>query len=724
MFIAKSIFKRSSPQNSPRAGLDDNATTYTATSIKSDDTPKSILRRQGSERNTLRNVSWSTTYETLEHDDTSLDNTTFDQYTGLDDATTETSWKGTFETRDAAIDTRVNGTGTDGASTYDYSDSRSTFETREATTFETRDAATFETRDTKQIFGSTASTGTNDSLESVDANATDPAGSSSLKSGEGIEHTITQMENTKAGQEQEQEVLDKNENLDFKNIACAASNVTEASELVDRYGLNEKDAKRGTRLLAADSCVSDGESVFGDKYHGLEDESMDEVAVRKSEVTDKQQDETEDEIDLAPMTTDVDAPPTVEVDIPVNESQDLFSPISVDAASVFVPGEASPIEDEYIQESFSADSLTMGTLSEEQLSQSYEENDNISLKANSDEGSLASLKKKPHEYDSIFHYQNTADRNLGHIGLILPFLNRLQCGAFTENDALLDVVHIESNENESTEDAVEESESLEEEPEDLVSHEELTNAESNEKETELFNEKVHGTQDDIIEYQIESDGNINVRVNGEDASESVETGENSQNQEMNTLEDEMSQTSDRSDESPHIGEIVEIPVAEDDSIPSNESRDDDIVSRKKKKGFRPLASLRKRVSRAASSIVGKNTKSKNQPLVRTNMYDTETLHDRVYHNNVPAMHSHVSTELILDDLKIIENTAKVMYHDRFNNSPSLLNPSDEILQGDVSMVKSKRTEMSVDVSSQKSKATVQSSLSPMFRNYFAVGHDN
>ena len=491
--------------------------------------------------------------------------------------------------------------------------------------------------------------------------------------------------------------------------------MTEASELADRYGLNERDAKRGARLFAADSCVSDAESVFGDKYHGLEDESRGEVAVSQYEV------------DQAPDTTRLDTPPTVVVDIRVNDENDLFSPISIDAASVFVPGEAEPIEDEYIQEAFSADSLTMGTLSEEQLSQSYDENDNTSLKANSDEGSLASLKKKEHGYENIFHEQNNADRNLGHIGLILPFLNRLQCGAFTETNALLDAVDNEWNEKKHIEDAVEESESLDDDP-DGISHEEVAHAGNSGDEYEQFEENGCDAEDDIVEYQIEPDGNIKVRVNGEDASESIDTGENShnsssENQYINTLEEQRSQSSDQSNEPSHIGGVVEIPVVEDDSIPSNESSEEP-VSQKKKKGFKPLASLRKRVSRAASSIVGKNTKSKKQSSAQSRMHDTETLHDRVYHNNVPATKSRVSTELILDDLKIIENTAKVMYQDRFNNNPSLLNPSDEIVRGDASMAKSKRTEMSVDVSSQKSKATVQSSLSPMFRNYFAVGNDN
>jgi hypothetical protein len=91
----------------------------------------------------------------------------------------------------------------------------------------------------------------------------------------------------------------------------------------------------------------------------------------------------------------------------------------------------------------------------------------------------------------------------------------------------------------------------------------------------------------------------------------------------------------------------------------------------------------------------------------------------VYHNNVPATQTRISTKLILDDLKIIEETAKVVYQDRFNSTPALLNPADEDVKAAGSLSNSKRNQITVDASSQRSRATVESSLSPMFRSYFA-----
>lgn len=691
--------------HSPHANEPDDATTFTATSIKSDDTPKSILRRQGSERNTLRNVSWSATYETLEHD-------SFEQCEGMGGA--DSTW--TYEDT-ATYDTRTYGT-----NTYDSTDSRSTFETRE-TSFETRDADTFETRETSQMMCTAGTASTNDSLESVEAyesgivtSGSDMADHDTATTNceEGEEQTLTQMKATGEDalkQEHEPEpVVDNNENLELRNIACAASNVTEASELADKYGLSEREAKKGMRLLAADSCVSDIESVFGDKYHGLEDEPTGEEKPYPTPTEAQALDKIEG--DLATSVPGADAPLNVEVSAPVEGGQNPLSPISVDAVNVFIPGEAEPIEDRLIQEIPSVDSLTVGSLSEEQLSQSFEDQaDAVSLKANSDEGSLASLKKKGHGYEGLFQEQNTVDKSLGHIGLILPFLSRLQCGAFIEDTAVLDAV--DSREWAQNASIKEEIEDEEEAFGGTVTEngDEQDTVDQSEEDRQLDTE-------DVVEYQIGEDGKVKVRVNGEVTSIQSEE-DNTHSRDSNAPSEQKCQMSEESDddEFPRIGGIISF-AAEDDSIPSNQSEGQTKGTQQKdRRGFKSFATLRKRVSSIASSIVGKN-KSKTQSIKKQSKPTAiphGTLHDRVYHDNVPASETRISTELILDDLKIVENTAKIMFQDRFNNTPSLLNPGDE----GTSMPISKGQEIGSDGSSQKSKSTVESALSPMFRDYFS-----
>lgn len=699
-----SVFSR---RNSSQANEPDDATTFTATSIKSDDTPKSILRRQGSERNTFRSVSWSSTYETLELD-------SLDQNEGLEGA--DSTW--TYGDATRTYDTN----------TYDSADSRTAFETREEESLSNRNANTFETRETSQTLGHAATASTNDSLESVEAYESvinsgsdeDTFNNATIKPEEGVEQTLEANQVDTPEQEREAlPVADNNENLELRNIACAASNVTEASELTDKYGLSEKEAKRGMRLLAADSCVSDAESVFGDKYHGLEDESIgEEKAIEKNQAP------TEIEEAQASATPEKDA--AVEV-----QEQSLLSPIGLDAANIFVPGEAEPIGDELIQEAPSVDTLTVGSLSEEQFSQSFEGNaENTSLKANSDEGSLASLKKKENGYEDIFQDQHAADKSLGHIGLILPFLSRLRCGAFTEDTAVLDGVDSrEWTQNASAEEEAGGSEELQEVAGDIPENEYVVTTEEEvvqayEEKSEEWNQP--DNEYDVAEYQDGDDGNIT----GEDTSTQSPIRDNASSMDGSTPSEYKSLKSDQSEsgESPRVGGVISFSVAEDDSIPSNDSEDKLEAQQKNgKKGFNPLVSLRKRVSRAASSIIGKNNRSRKissekqrkSSAMTPRMYEADTLHDRVYHNNVPASQARISTELILDDLKIVENTAKIMYQDRFNSTPSLLNPDD----ADVSASKSKRKEINVDINSQRSRSTAESALSPMFRDYFSNGNN-
>jgi hypothetical protein len=644
----------------------------------------------------------------------SLENTTFEPYEGLE-STTASSWTGTFGTRET-LETR-----TYEATTYD-----STLD--DATTFETRDAATFETRDTTQ-FDNAATAMTDDSLESVETYETHLT-----RSGEGIEQTMTQMNAEEA--EKIEPMLDNNENLELRNIACAASNVTEASELTDKYGLNERDAKRGLLLFAADCHVSEGEALFGDKYHGLDASVNDVDAMNPG----PEADEVPTSMDEAQgVTPDTKESLTVEIDIPMNKEENPLSPISIDTVNVFVPGEAEPLEDEYIQEAPSTDLLTVGTMSEEQLGQSEDTADNISLKANSDEGSLASLKKKEHGYEGMFQDQISVDKRMGHIGLILPFLSKLQCGAFMPDTSMLDMVYNEGDGSASVEEKPEEEPVEEGNLNEIpchVANEEVEVADgsvaSGSLEEQDDKENESEAEEDVVEYQIGEDGNVRVRINREDTStRSMENSDNSSTKNLgdnDTEEKQTSQTSQQSDdeESPCIVGVISFPAGEDDSIPSNESSDErKSQTRKDKRVFKPLAFLRKRVCRA-SSIFGKSSKNKNQSKKQAKsaplsprLNEGDTLHDRVYHNNVPATQTRISTKLILDDLKIIEETAKVMYQDRFNSTSALLNPADEDVKAAGSLSNSKRNQNTVDASSHRSRATVESSLSPMFRSYFA-----
>jgi hypothetical protein len=171
-------------------------------------------------------------------------------------------------------------------------------------------------------------------------------------------------------------------------------------------------------------------------------------------------------------------------------------------------------------------------------------------------------------------------------------------------------------------------------------------------------------------------------------------------------------------ESARIDNVVSFPAVEDDSIPSNESYDETKENKpRNKKAFKPLASFRKRVTRAASIIVCKNSKKKNsQPKIKKqvqpSMYTSESLHDRVYHDNIPATQSRVTIDGILHDLQIIEDTAQVMWQDRFSNTPSVLNPVDE---------SSGQKLRGCDDASELTKKTTQSRLSGIFDGYFAPG---
>lgn len=777
------IFSR--PQRRPN---DDNETSYTspAASVKSDDTPKSILRRQGSNaRNFHRSVSWSTTYETLEHQDLDyLDSeSAFEQYEGLEDP----SYSGTDAAAEAAasaydkkgFDSRFRSTAEDSyGATFK---TQTTYETREGDGFQSRFRNAFtaettfdETREGEDSFdtrnvgsnvidtrdnGTTfetdaAGTATSSSLErSEEANEANHAQgeeeakdeeTTSVKSQEGIEQTVNQMEEIKkatmANDDNESTLeLNKpipydNRNSSLGNLACAASNVTEASELADRYGLDEHEAKsllpnRRRLLLAANnSYVSEGEQLFDDKYHGLEDKSMTDGALSTEDQEKKCVEpvevvelvgETPVAVEEEAVTAAVDdAPLTLEVDVS-HEEQSPLSPMSdVDAVNIFVPGEVQAIEEDLIHEAPS-DVLTIGSLSEEQLS--FDEVN----KANSDDGSLAS--KKEHGYADLFLEQNAADKSMGHIGLILPFLDRLQCSAFVTGDSFSVLDAVDSREwleyATSTQDEHDEEENaaLQEMSGSLRNDEyegEVESVPTASYDNESDEDEAHEVEKDEAEYQVEEDGNVRVRVNGEETSNTSENDSSNESPEENSRDtsganDRMSYQS--AEKSAHTGEVITFPAKEDDSIPSNESRDEPIQI--KKAGFKPLASFRKRIS----GIIGKSNKSKKQSKPATPLSPNETLHDRVYNNIVPETQSLVSTALILDDLEIIEKTARVMYQDRFSCTPSFLNPGDgdENVEANISVPRSKRKDN--DINSQQSKTTVESALSPMFRSYFAAG---
>eukprot|EP00956_Cyclotella_meneghiniana_P000039 scaffold83_cov57-Cyclotella_meneghiniana.AAC.5 len=805
-----------------------------AASIKSDDTPKSILRRQGSSganRNFHRSVSWSTTYETLEHDDLDYSESGFEQYEGLEDissySTRNRTDTVTYDSPRCLDDSDREGFDSrfhtvEDSSTYggDTFETQTTYETREDVVnngFESRFHNVFtaestfdETRqgveveesiDTRNVSrddngttsyetatNTTGTMTTSGSLErskeakkstSIHAQTKDESifadegEITSVNSQEGIEQTVQELEDiTKAAtaaavtsddkqpQEQQQEskskvlnkpILNDNRNSSLRNIACAASNVTEASELlaVDRYGLDEVEAKlpihrsRGRSLLLAanNSYVSEGEPLFDDKYRGLEDNStvdgaLLETAVGREktsceeQIVEKNVDKTPVEEEAVTTTAEEDAPlTTLELDVS-HEEQGPLSPMSdVGAVNIFVPGEeAQPIEEHVIHEAPS-DVLTIGSLSEEQPSF-----DEAIIKANSDDtASLAS--KKEYGYADLLLEQNAADKSMGHIGLILPFLNRMQCGAFVSGvDSFSMLDEVDSREwleyATSTQDDDEEHDDDEEDEDNI--HEMSCSVPNSELEDEVEsapsasydNESVEGDaheeeDEDEVEYQLDEDGNVRIRVNGE------ETSITSENEGSEESPEEISQDTSTTSEpiSAHTGEVITFPIGEDDSIPSNESKDEPKrQSQTKKTGFKPLASFKKRISK----IMGKNNKGKKQSkqAAAAPLSPNTTLHDRVYNNIAPETQSRVSTALILDDLEIIEKTAKVMYQDRFNCTPSFLNPvnDNENVEVNISVPRSKRGK-DHDATSQQSKTTVESALSPVFRSYFATGND-
>lgn len=592
---------------------DDDATTYTVNSLKSNETPKSILRRQGSERNSYRSVSWSATYETFEHD----------------------------ISRDSL----------------------------ENPTFETRDDETPETRKPMLVLDNTAIL--EDSFKSGAEN--DESRLDTLKSQERNGQTmitITQSDSISIETEVSVEatpIVDNNENLELRNIACAASNVTEASEWKDKYGCNEKDAKRGQRISAAESYVSEGEPLFGDKYHGFDDEPVADADMRKQEV-----------VTLVSVPGQMETTPEPAAAIEGGNSIPQVYGVRLDQANIFVPGEVTTtLQGDAIQDIPCNDSLTIGSLSEEQVSQSFEyESNKGGLKANSDEGSMASLKKSKHGYEDIFKEQSTADKRMGHIGLILPFLSQFQCGVAMDGASMLDDFNNKvTSENLSIEDKVKEDDvfqkvhgvSLDDETKVVSAAE------------EQVKQKEFDTYEKVSECQVQED------VSGILKASTDETSVHSME-----LPDEKSQTSGQIENvgSQYINGIVGFSVADDNSIRSNDNDNEFRKQGRQKARFKPLTSLRKGVSLAASKYFRKSrkkqpmkgTQSKMVPM-STQLYTVDTLHDKVYHKCIPTTHAHVSIELILDDLKMIENTAKVMYQDRFSSSnPSLLDADIEMIR--------------------------------------------
>ncbi|KAL7519755.1 hypothetical protein ACHAWX_004512 [Stephanocyclus meneghinianus] len=691
---------------------DDTTTTTTTTS-----TQKSILRKSGARRTKkIRNVSWSETFETLDRDDVACEDA--------------------FERRE---------------------DDESLIEDFNWADDETRQTVEEDDDDGRAVVNSyCVESGTYASSEAM----TGEEGDASCVDG-GLTQRMDRAETMGSTRSNEMQKVDNNENLELRNLACT-SNVSDATELTDKYGLTEEDAKRthtrNNQLISCDSYISDV-STIGDKYHGLHCDETDALNVGVN------------------PTPQIIVPTPTTAAAAIQEDRDKSLPI-LDDANVFVPVLADTPDMDYdIDYASSNDSLTVGTPSAEELGNSFDEDNPLHRHANSDEGSLASLKKKEHGYEEIIREQNKADRSHGHIGLILPFLSRLQCGAFMDDASIFkswepDVV-AEDLQKKSYDDQIlmEDARSsgnepvqtgvLEELPSDVpddqieVVDETITCLDDEEQANagHISSRKIEelDAKFDTMETNNDEDADGSAtsdhgeRSKDENTSQSSETSNKSSKKSSRSSHsptETKSHTSIRSDDesalSPQIGNIISFHAAEDDSIPSNESNDDNRgqTNKTKKTVFHPLASFRKQVSRAASNMVGKNGKSKtsnsksrtskvqNSQYTAPRMYASDSLHDRVYHEVRPERQAHLTTELILNDLQIIEDTAKVMYQDRFNNTPSLLDPtddSDDIRVNNSTTTKKRKGKLvgiKADDGSERTKASTQSSLSRIFDDYF------
>lgn len=470
------------------------------------------------------------------------------------------------------------------------------------------------------------------------------------------------------------------ERAEFRNLACA-STVSEATLVKDKYGLDGVESKDDEMLPVVDVVQTGGKVRVASPVH---------AEVAKNGAVDKV--------------------------------------IPSDGINTFTPQkELPPITVEFPFDAVtSTDSNTMGTLSADELTlnnNSFTDNHSWigDRQACSDDGSIITLTKKDHSYEHIFENQHKADVSHGHIGLILPFLDRFKCGAFTENESFVKTWDAKALKNEL-----------------LVKKGTRDNGSSEERDASKSNgsiAKSEGTTEtskpatrSIDEFDIKLD-NIGLSQGDEEHAMSVGSGAKSVGSGSRQSKADASEKSGSVQESAasgsrassrslaawpeRIGHVISIHSVDDGSIPSRESTDMvggrkvKTFGKKKKAFMKPFASFGNRIARAASSIVGKSRKNKRKAAQANHCSPVSprsgSLHDRVYNYNIPAVESCVSTGTILGELQIIEDTAMAMYHDRFNYITTFFNPEENVTQAEVREEQEQEQEEVGDVSTRQHK---------------------
>ena len=466
----------------------------------------------------------------------------------------------------------------------------------------------------------------------------------------------------------------------------------------------------------------------------------------------------------------------------------------VDGSSgVFVPTEALPVNAEFHDEfmdapSLDTDSITITSVTS-QDNESLDLNDNsfdnqhwVERRVNSDD-SIVSLKKNEHGFQDLFNKQNKADSSHGHIGLILPFMKRFNCGAFMDEktvfswdmNALKKEFGLKENKSDGSKESPEkggisglehstDNDDDKKRAEDAcsgnqgpdaeatcetkgVTEVEATTAKVSKRSIEEFDiqdrilvenctsqsEDVQGSVDESAQEHSEANStqkNEEQSVateksshssEGDEASAAIEkSSHKSEGDEPTSVEDEDDSNIDDDDEmSNQIGHVIAIEQSDkdkesakdtvkgkaykrvngkwvaltDESIPSNSSIDGSAKKKAKKKTrLKPLSFLRKRLFRKKDKTTQQNLMvMRSKSIVSSESYlEYEDLHTQVYQGSIPDVESCYTTESILNELQIIENTAKAMYQERFmggaaakhNGILTLFNPDgdDEIAQ--------------------------------------------
>ncbi|KAL7462926.1 hypothetical protein ACHAXS_003301 [Conticribra weissflogii] len=672
---------------------------------------KSILRRNSKYKNTVRSVSWSESFDTRDVD-----------YTFEDERADEES-----VIRDEGLIADFNWV-YNGESMYTYNES---LRNDTATNFES----------------------VRDSISEDNTTFVNEVSMSSDGDDAAIEVTRLRQELrpvTYSTQEQPA--------LDFHNLACASS-VSEGTLNRDRYKLDDVDFEREEDQVQEDETFQYEEEIRRKQISETKIQFSPQSTVKdtcvfqvdqrdepklqlETQLTPEQMPESDHEPEPEPIITA--NPPIEESSPPLAQADEENAQVEA-GASVFVPGEAVPVnlefQDEIMDCPSETDSLTVGSIDSQTLNDlSFDENRSwVDRRVNSDD-SLVSLKKRDTMYHEVFEQQNQADSSHGHIGLILPFMNRFNCGAFMEEqtmfswdvDALKSEIKPKTNQWKKSK---EKTRKLEKVHDDLGADDSAAISDEREEPNEkidnnIENEKpkYENVEDDMSEtydakeQQVEEE-NRNQDEEIEEQSAAIEQESQVLQQETLDVNDYQTghqfiddivdtDTYEDDDYSNQIGQVIAVEQTEkemeammnyrsgqhntsgsvDDSIPSHNSAGNDkaqgknYCKRKKRRG--PIAFLRTKVFRAKSFKKGTfktNSKTKKSSASESRKMCDDRLHDRVYQENLPTIESCYTTESILNELQIIENTAKLMYQERImgsttakhNEISSLFNPDDE-----------------------------------------------